>query len=106
MSSIADPYDSAASNDDPAGILIQKARDLGTLIRGSRDEIDATRQLPAKLVEALRTAGMFRLFVPAEFGGCEVNPTTFTEIIEEIAAVDGATGWVVSVCAVGGLFAG
>jgi indole-3-acetate monooxygenase len=106
VSPIADPSDSVASKNDPAAILIQRARDIGTLIQGCRDEIDTTCHLPAKLVEALRTAGMFRLFVPAEFGGCEVSPITFTKIIEEIAAVDGATGWVVSVCAVGGLFAG
>jgi hypothetical protein len=49
---------------------------------------------------------MFRLFVPAEFGGYEVSPIIFTRIIEEIAAIDRATAWVVSVCAVGGLFAG
>jgi hypothetical protein len=46
------------------------------------------------------------LFVPAKFGGYEVDPITFVKIIEEISAVDGSAGWVVSVCAVGGLFAG
>ena len=87
-------------------ILIQKARDLAFAIQSCRDEIDASRQLPARLVDELRKTGMFRLFVPAELGGYEVTPMTFTRIIEEIAAIDGATAWVVSVCAVGGLFAG
>jgi hypothetical protein len=49
---------------------------------------------------------MFRLFVPANFGGHEVDPITFVKVIEEISAVDGSSGWVVSVCAVGGLLAG
>jgi alkylation response protein AidB-like acyl-CoA dehydrogenase len=44
--------------------------------------------------------------VPAKFGGYEIDPITFVKIIEEISAVDGSAGWVVSVCAVGGLVAG
>jgi indole-3-acetate monooxygenase len=86
--------------------LIRKARELAPLIRRCREEIDATRQLPTELVEAMRAGGLFRLFVPAKFGGFEVDPITFVKIIEEISAVDGSAGWVVSVCAVGGLFAG
>jgi alkylation response protein AidB-like acyl-CoA dehydrogenase len=86
--------------------LIRKARELGPLIRGCRDEIDSTRQLPMPLIEALRAGRFFRLFVPAKFGGYEVDPITFVKIVEEISAVDGSAGWVVSVCAVGGLIAG
>jgi indole-3-acetate monooxygenase len=86
--------------------LIRKARELAPLIRSCREEIDATRQLPTALLEALRAGGFFRLFVPAKFGGYEVDPITFVKIIEEISAVDGSAGWVVSVCAVGGLIAG
>lgn len=86
--------------------LIRTARELAPLIRSCREEIDATRQLPTALVEALRVGGLFRLFVPAKFGGYEVDPITFVKTIEEVSAVDGSAGWVVSVCAVGGLVAG
>jgi len=91
---------------DQSKILIQATSDLAPTIRSCLEEIDTTRQLPERLIEKLRTAGMFRLFLPAEFGGHEVSPIIFTRIIEEIAAIDGATAWVVSVCAAGGLFAG
>jgi indole-3-acetate monooxygenase len=86
--------------------LIRKARELAPLIRSCREEIDATRQLPTALFEALRTAGLFRLFVPVKFGGYEIDPIIFVKIIEEISAMDGSAGWVVSVSAVGGLVAG
>jgi len=86
--------------------LIRRARDLAPVIRGCRDEIDTARQLPATIVEALRTAGVFRLLVPTRFGGYEVDPITFIKIIEEISAADGSAGWVASVCSVGGLLAG
>jgi indole-3-acetate monooxygenase len=91
---------------DQTRTLIERARDLAPTIRSCRDQVDAARQIPERLVCELRTAGMFRLLVPAELGGYELDPITFAKIIEEIAAVDGATGWVVSVGAVGGLFAG
>jgi alkylation response protein AidB-like acyl-CoA dehydrogenase len=42
--------------------------------------------VPERLIEGLRTAGMFRLFVPAEFGGYKVSPIIFTRIIEEMSA--------------------
>jgi 3-hydroxy-9,10-secoandrosta-1,3,5(10)-triene-9,17-dione monooxygenase len=62
--------------------LIRKAREMAPLIRSSRDEIDSTRQLPTLLVEAFREGGLFRLFVPAKFGGYEVDPITFVKILE------------------------
>ena len=65
--------------------LIRKSQNLGQLILSCREEIDSERQLPANLVEELRRSGFFRLFVPAEFGGYEVDPITFVKIIEEIS---------------------
>jgi alkylation response protein AidB-like acyl-CoA dehydrogenase len=86
--------------------LLERVRELAPVIRSCRDAIDAERQLPETIVEALRAAGMFRLFAPAKFGGLEVDPSTFVKIIEGLSAADGSVGWVVSVCSVGGLFAG
>lgn len=54
---------------DESTILIQVASVLAPTIRSCLDEIDATRQLLEGLIERLGTAGMFRLFVPAEFAG-------------------------------------
>lgn len=82
------------------------AQDLAPVIESCRDEMDTARQLPARLVDAMRAAGVFRLFVPARFGGDEVDPITFIKVIEQIAALDGSAGWVASVCSVGGLLAG
>jgi alkylation response protein AidB-like acyl-CoA dehydrogenase len=87
-------------------ILIREASHLAPTIQDCRGEIDSSRQLPERLVDALRSAGMFRLFAPAKFGGCEIDPITFVKIIEQLSCVDASVGWVVSVCSVGGLFAG
>ena len=106
MPSISESSGTPGAKQFQGDALIKKARELAPLIRTCREEIDATRQLPTTLVDALRSAGLFRLFVPAKFGGYEVDPITFVKIIEEISAVDGSVGWVVSVGAVGGLLAG
>jgi indole-3-acetate monooxygenase len=102
----SDFSDAATATQLRPEMLIRRARDLAPVIRGCRQETEAVRQLPATLVEVLRSAGMFRLLLPARFDGYEVDPITFVKIIEEISAADGSVGWVVSVCAVGGLFAG
>jgi alkylation response protein AidB-like acyl-CoA dehydrogenase len=86
--------------------LIQRAGDLAPQVAAARKEIDASRQLPAALADALRNAGMFRLFTPAVYGGYEADPAVFVQVVEELSRADGSVGWVVSVCSVGGLFAG
>lgn len=106
MSSIGDLTRGYGNKTDLLEALVKKARDLGEVVRTCRDEIDAAHELPARVVSTLRESGLFRLFVPKAFGGYEVDPITFTQIIEEIAALDGSVGWVLSVGAVGGLFAG
>ena len=106
MLSTSDSLDALGKKQPQGDSLIQRARELAPLIRSCREEMDASRKLPTALVEAMRAAGLFRLFVPAKFGGYQVDPITFVKIIEEISALDGSVGWVVSVCNVGGLMAG
>jgi len=53
-------------------------------------------------IEALADAGVFRMRVPARFGGDEVNTATMGRTIAEIALSDGAAAWntgVWSMCA-------
>ncbi|HEU4370365.1 MAG TPA: acyl-CoA dehydrogenase family protein, partial [Methylomirabilota bacterium] len=72
------------------------ARKLAPMIRAAADEIDATRELPRPLFEALADAGMFHLAVPRSLGGAELDPPTYVEVIEEIGKADASTGWVVN----------
>jgi alkylation response protein AidB-like acyl-CoA dehydrogenase len=51
--------------------------------------------LTDELARALIDSGLFGLLVPGEFGGMEVDPATYIDVIEELSYADGSTGWVV-----------
>ena len=61
-----------------------------------RAEISAAGRLPSDLVEKLRDAGIYRAMVAKRFGGDELAPAQFLEMIEKISSVDASTGWVAS----------
>jgi alkylation response protein AidB-like acyl-CoA dehydrogenase len=71
---------------------LDAARKLAPQIRSSADEIDAARELPRPLFEALADAGLFHLAVPCAIGGGEYDFPTYVEVIEEIGKADASTG--------------
>ncbi len=84
--------------DVPAALLspLEAARVLAPLIRESADEIDANRQLPRPLFNAIADAGMFHLAVPRDIGGAEIDFPTYVQVIEELGKADASTGWAVN----------
>ena len=75
---------------------LEAARALAPLIRASADEIDAARELPRALFNAIADAGMFHLAVPRAIGGSEIDFPTYVQVIEEIGKADASTGWAVN----------
>jgi alkylation response protein AidB-like acyl-CoA dehydrogenase len=78
------------------------ARELAPKIRAAADEIEAERELPRGLFEALADAGLFRLALPRSLGGTELDLPTYIQVIEELGKADASTGWIVNQ---GGIFA-
>ncbi len=76
---------------------MRTARSLAPVIRAHRDETERTRRTPPALVEALADAGLFKLWLPRALGGFEADPKTFVRVVEAVSAVDGATGWNLSI---------
>jgi alkylation response protein AidB-like acyl-CoA dehydrogenase len=66
---------------------------VAAIVRARADEAEAQRRLPAETVDALVTAGLMRMCVPAAYGGPEADPMTLVRAIEAVAAADGAAGW-------------
>jgi alkylation response protein AidB-like acyl-CoA dehydrogenase len=84
---------------------LDAARKLAPQIRSSADEIDAARELPRPLFEAVADAGLFHLAVPRAIGGGEIDFPTYVEVIEEIGKADASTGWAVNQGAIFGTYA-
>jgi alkylation response protein AidB-like acyl-CoA dehydrogenase len=74
---------------------IARARSLEPALAAAADEIERNRELPTSIVSALIDNGLFRLLQPRSLGGGELDPMTYTQVIEEIASLDASTGWCV-----------
>lgn len=77
---------------------------LEPLIRAHADEAERNRHLSQPVVTALKKAGLFRMYIPKALGGFEVPPPVLYRVIEEIARIDGSTGWCTFIGAVVGVF--
>src|SRR5712691_1278704 len=75
---------------------LDAARKLAPRIRSAANQIDAARELPRELFEALAGAGLFHLAFPRSLGGVELDLPTYVEVIEEIGKADASTGWIVN----------
>jgi alkylation response protein AidB-like acyl-CoA dehydrogenase len=73
--------------------MVQK---LVPRIRACADEIEATRQLPRPLFEALADAGVFHLALPRALGCPEIDLPTYIQVIETLAKADASTAWMVN----------
>lgn len=73
---------------------LDRVRDLVPTISARAAETERARRLPLELVDALRDAGVFRMYVPARLGGDELSLRAGAEVIETLARADGSTAWV------------
>lgn len=65
-------------------------------IRSRRTELHKLGHIPKDIVEQFQSIGLYRAFVPEQFGGSGMSPTEFLQLIETISAADGSAGWVAS----------
>ena len=78
---------------NPAERLLADIRELATGISSRAAEIEAGRRMPPDLVEALRSIGIFRMFVPQSHGGLELDMPAALEIFGALSRIDGSVGW-------------
>ncbi|WP_437941232.1 acyl-CoA dehydrogenase family protein [Sorangium sp. So ce341] len=83
-------------NEDAAKVL-HAVRDLAPAIAARSADIEEARRLPADLLEQLKAAGCFRMFVPRSHGGHDVDLRTGMDVLETLARADGATAWTVMI---------
>ncbi|WOP19280.1 flavin-dependent monooxygenase [Raineyella sp. LH-20] len=81
----------------PAGPAREQAfQEALDVLRERRDEFNEQGYVPRDYIDLLKKAGIYRASTPTRFGGEPLPPAEFLDRIEQIAAVDPATGWVAS----------
>ena len=79
-----------------AGVLDEVAA-VAEKAAGRADEIEELRRLPADVAESLIDTGVFRLWVPARYGGHEADVQALLTAIERASYHDGSIGWCVMI---------
>src|SRR5215211_3358527 len=74
--------------------LVEAALALEPRIRACAEQIEREGRLPDDLIRALADAGIFSMLVPRALGGAEVDPVTYSDVLEILSRGDGSTGWV------------
>jgi alkylation response protein AidB-like acyl-CoA dehydrogenase len=72
---------------------IARAHELAPLLTAAAPRIDAVRELPNDVLDAMHANGMFRLLVPRSLGGAELDPATYIQCVEAIASGDASVAW-------------
>lgn len=98
-------FSQTAASENAAERLFDGIRGLAPEIVARAAEIEAARRIPVDLVEALRSIGVFRMFVPRSLGGLELDLPTGLEVITALSRIDGSVGWTAMIGSSGNIFA-
>lgn len=74
------------------GGLLERVQQLTPVIREYADRGEQERHLADPVVAVIQGAGLYRMLIPHELGGLQVDPLTFYQVVEALARVDGSTG--------------
>lgn len=66
---------------------------IAAVIEAEAEASERELRLTPALQRALHGEGLFRLLLPRPYGGHEVDPPTFFQVIEEVAKHDASTAW-------------
>lgn len=86
--------------------LVRRAADLVPLLRRHAPWTEENRRLHDETIEALAAAGIFKLRVPARYGGYECDARTLNDVLVELGRGDGSAAWTASVWAIPGWMVG
>jgi alkylation response protein AidB-like acyl-CoA dehydrogenase len=104
----AAPFEISPASSDIAAdeSLLARARALEPIIREHVETTERDRRLARPVLQAMREAGLFRMFTPRALGGLEADPVTVARVAEEIASFDSAAAWALQAGNTGSWWAG
>lgn len=75
--------------------LGQQALDLVPVVNEHAGHGDEHGRIAPAVIEPLHQAGLFKMWVPADLDGAELDPVHSLEVLETLSYADASTGWVV-----------
>jgi len=75
---------------------IARARALKPLLQAAAPRIEQAKTMPPDVLEALRSAQMFRMTTPRRVGGAELDLATYARVVATIAEGDASTAWCIA----------
>jgi len=92
------PMDTVAENprlatDVDSIPLVRQARAMHPMLRACAERIEREQRFPPELVARLHEAGFYDLVVPRALGGLQVDPVTYSGVIETLSEGCGSVGW-------------
>jgi indole-3-acetate monooxygenase len=66
---------------------------IASVLKESIPEDETNRRLSKPVMKALRNAGLHSLYLPASFGGLELDPVTVAHLVEDVSRYNTAAGW-------------
>jgi alkylation response protein AidB-like acyl-CoA dehydrogenase len=79
-----------------AAELVARAEKLQPLLREYAAQTENDRRVAGECMDAIGSAGLFKISVPKRYGGYEVTLRTMLDVSAAVAEGDGSTGWVVA----------
>ena len=72
---------------------LEFVQEIAAILSQNIEEEEANRKISSSTLNALREAGLLRLYLPKSFGGSETDPLTTAKLVEAVARHNTAAGW-------------
>lgn len=82
------------ATDTSVASALETVERLRPVIEHHRDEGEGDRRLSPAIVQAMDSEGLFRYWLPVQYGGNELDLPTYLRVVEELSRLDSATGWI------------
>jgi indole-3-acetate monooxygenase len=69
------------------------AQSLSPMINGDAEEIERTKTLTPRVLDALKSSGLCEMMLAKEYGGGAIRLVDALDVVAEISRADASTGW-------------
>ena len=73
--------------------LVARAQALIPMLKAKADETERNRHVPEEIIDTFRKAGFFKILQPKRWGGWEMSPLVFWNVLMELGRGCGSATW-------------